>query len=137
MGAARAFSRDFLQSRVVGIPGGQELWAALKKLNLQPNRKFSAEELGQIAEALQVDHIATGSLIKSEHDIIMSLSLLDSKTGETIQSFRAICRGERGLIAGVDELTRKIKLALNIPRRLISHDIDDDVSQSSPDRPKP
>ena len=129
MALPELFHRDFLQSRVVGIPAEPELWAALKKLNLQPNRKFSPEELGQIAETLQVAHIASGSLIRSEHDIIMSLSLLDSKTGETIQSFRTICSGERGLFSGVDELTKKIKLALNIPRRLISHDIDDDVSQ--------
>jgi len=124
------FYTEFLQSRTVGVPMDREPWETLKKLGLQNVPEFTPEELRKIAEELEIaGHVATGSLVKSNQDIIVSLSLHDSKTGEIIQSFRTICRGEKGLFAGVDELTRKIKSALNIPRRLISHDVDDDVSQ--------
>ncbi len=120
------FYVKFLQSRVVSI---SQPWAALRKLDLSDALKYTPEDLKKISGSIKgIDHIATGSLVRSDGDVILSLSLHDSKTGETIQSLRAISRGEKGLFAAVDELTKKIKLALNVPRRLVSLDIDEKVS---------
>ena len=119
------FYLKFLQS---GIVAATEPSQALRKLGLSEARKFTPEDLRKISGTMRnIDHIATGSLVRSEGDVILSLSLQDSKTGEPVQSLRAICRGEKGLISAVDDLTKEIKLALNIPRRLASLDIDDKV----------
>lgn len=124
------FHAKFLQSMTVGVPGGSQPWAALRKLGLQDARKFSPEDLKRVSAAIwSTGYVATGNLIRSDEDIIIGMSLRDSKTGESIQSFRAICRGERGIFTAVDDLTRKIKLALNVPPRLVSRDIDDKVSE--------
>jgi tetratricopeptide (TPR) repeat protein len=120
------FYAKFLQSRVVSI---SQPWAALRKLGLNDALNYTPEDLKKISGSIRdVVHIVTGSLVNSDGDVILSLSLHDSKTGETIQSLRAISRGEKGLFAAVDELTKEIKLALNVPRRLISLDIDEKAS---------
>jgi tetratricopeptide (TPR) repeat protein len=117
---------EFLQSMTVGV---SDTWSGLKKLEMLEAKKYSAGDIRKIAESVGGEYIATGSFINSGQEIIVNLYLHDNKTGEVIQSFRAICRNERAIFDEVDKLTKKIKLALNIPRRLISVDIDEDVSQ--------
>jgi len=47
-----------------------------------------------------------------------------------VQTFREVCRGEKGIFSAVDELTKKIKLAANVPPDLVSRDVDDPVAET-------
>jgi len=127
------FYIEFLQSMVVGVsdPG-----VGLKKLGLLEAKRFSVEDIKKIAESIGGEFIATGSLIKSSQEIIVNLDLHDQKTGEVIQSFRAICRNERAIFDEVDGLTKKVKVAMGVPPRLVSRDIDDEISQITTDSPE-
>jgi tetratricopeptide (TPR) repeat protein len=129
------FSIDLLQSQIVAVQFPPP-YNILKKFNLLEAQKFSAEDLKTIAKNILGNHIATGSLIRSGKDIIINLFLHDKKTGELIYSYRTICQGERGIFSAVDELTKKLKLALNIPPRLVSHDVDEDISKIVTDSPE-
>ena len=129
------FSIDLLQSKTLGVEFPPP-YHILKKLNLLEAQEFSAEDLKTIGKNVLGDNIATGSLIRSGKDIIINLFLHDSKTGELIQSFRTIRQDEKGIFSAVDELTKKLKFALNIPPRLISHDIDEDIGKIVTDSPE-
>ncbi len=130
------FTIDLLQSRTVAVEYSALPGMILKKLKLSEAQKFTADEVKKIGEHIRKDFMATGSLIKSEKDIIVNLSLYDSKSGEMIHSFRKICRDEKQIFSAVDALTREIKLAMRIPTRLVSHDIDEDVGRIVTDSPE-
>ena len=68
-------------------------------------------------------------MIKADKDVIVNVSLHDSKTCEIFRSFRAICREDEGFFDAVDMLTREIKSVLTIPNELLSRDIDEEISQ--------
>jgi hypothetical protein len=98
--------------------------------------KLSPEDVVRIGQRLGCGHIATGSLTRSGEGIVLDLAIRDSRTAEVTHSFRETCGGEEGLFGIADDLSRKIKLALNIPRRLVAHDIDEkvgDITTRSPD----
>jgi|GEM_PF-1059338 len=130
---------DMIESRVIGVGRYYDLCFTLKDLQLLDAKKFSAEDMKKIVGAWPwgMDYyLATGSLIKSGNDILVNLFLHDSNTGEVIHSLRTACQGESGLFTAVDELTKKIKLALNVPPRLVSRDIDEDVSKIATNSPE-
>jgi tetratricopeptide (TPR) repeat protein len=129
------FTIDLLQSKTLGVEYPPP-YRILKKLKLLEAQRFSVEDLKTIGKNIVSLHIATGSLIRSGKEIIVNLFLHDSKTGELIYSYRTICQGEKCLFSAVDELTKKLKLALNIPPRLISHDIDEDIGKITTDSPE-
>ena len=129
------FSIDLLQSQIVAVQFPPP-YHVLKKFKLLEAQRFSAEDLKTIAKNILGDHIATGSLIRSGKDIIINLFLHDKKTGELIQSFRTIRQGEKGIFSAVDELSKKLKLALNIPPRLVSRDVDEEVGKIVTDSPE-
>lgn len=135
MALPQLFSIDLLPSKAVWI-NFPPPYNVLKKLKLLETQKLSAEDLKTVAKNIAGDNIATGSLIRAGKDIIIDLFLHDSKTGELIQSFRTIRQDEKGIFSAVDELTKKLKFALNIPPRLISHDIDQDIGKITTDSPE-
>ena len=129
----RLFYVDFQQSMVIGV---SDPWPGLKKLGLSEAKKFSGEDVRKLAPEIIGDHTATGSLVKSGGDIILNVSLYDKNTGEIIQSFRTISPSEKDIFDDVDSLARKIKLAMGVPPRLLSQDIDEEISRITTDSPE-
>ncbi len=129
---AHLFTTDFLQSRVVAVDTGSG-YSVLKKLNLLDAPKLTNDDMKRITGSYKSGYFVTGSLIRSDRDIIINVRVHDGKTQEPISYLRSICRGERGIPSAVDDLTPQIKLALNIPRRLVSHDVDEPISRITTD----
>jgi len=115
---------DLVQSRVIGSWNAGDLFLILTDLGLWDAQRFSPEDLGRIGQRVGCGHIATGSLTKSADGLVLDLAIRNPQTAEVTHSFRETCGGEEGLFDMVDGLSKKIKLALNIPRRLVAHDID-------------
>jgi tetratricopeptide (TPR) repeat protein len=122
-------SMDLVQSRVIGSWNQGDLFVALDDMKLWGVPGFSSEEIVRIGQRLGCGHIATGSLTKSGDDITLDLVIRNPETAEITYSFRKTCRGEKGLFDLADGLSREIKLALGIPRRLVAHDIDEKVGE--------
>jgi tetratricopeptide (TPR) repeat protein len=120
---------DLVQSRVVGSWNPGDLYRRLAELKMWDYRNYSPEDMRKISEELGCNYVATGSLIRSGENIVMNLTLHDPRTSAVIQPFEMTCRGERGIFSMVDEFTPKFKHALNVPSRLISHDIDEKISK--------
>jgi tetratricopeptide (TPR) repeat protein len=129
-------SMDLVQSRVIGSWNQGDLFVALDDMKLWGVPEFSSEEIIRIGERLGCGHIATGRVTKSGDDIALDLVIRNPETAEITHSFRKTCRGEKGLFDLADGLSREIKLALGIPRRLVAHDIDEkvgDITTRSPE----
>ncbi len=130
---AHLFTTDFLQSRVVAVDTGSG-YSVLKKHNLLDAPKLTKDDMKRIVgPSGSSGYFVTGSLIRSEKDIIINVRVQDGKTLEPISFLRSICRGEREILSAIDDLTPQIKLALNIPRRLISRDVDEPIARITTD----
>jgi tetratricopeptide (TPR) repeat protein len=129
-------SLDLVQSRVIGSWNQGDLFMTLDDMKLWGAPRFSSEEIVRIGKRLGCGHIATGNLTRTGEDIALDLVIRDPGTAEITHSFHETCRGEEGLFDMTDRLSREIKLALGIPRRLVSHDIDErigDITTRSPE----
>ena len=129
-------SMDLVQSRVIGSWNAGDLFLALEDMKLWDVPKLSPEDVVRIGQRIGCGHIATGSLARSGEGLVLDLAIRNAQTAEVTYSFRETCAGEEGLFDMADDLSRKIKLALNIPRRLVAHDIDEkvgDITTLSPD----
>ncbi len=130
---AHLLTTDFLQSRVVSVDTGSG-YSVLKKHNLLDAPKLTNDDMKRIVgPSGSSGYLVTGSLIRSEKDIIINVRVQDGRTLETMSFLRSICRGEREILSAVDDLTPQIKLALNIPRRLVSDDVDEPISRITTD----
>ncbi|MCJ7488237.1 MAG: tetratricopeptide repeat protein [Candidatus Aminicenantes bacterium] len=121
-------SMDFVQSRVIGSWNAGDLFLTLEDMKLWDVPKLSPEDVVRIGQRVGCGHIATGSLARSGDGFVLDLALRNAQTAEVTHSFRETCAGEEGLFDMADDLSSKIKLALNIPRRLVAHDIDEKVA---------
>ncbi len=122
---------DLAQSRYVNVVKITDLFRTLNKLNLGEAEKFSTADLESVAEKARVKYVATGILGKAGQEMTIAVRLHDPKSDEVIKTLEAGCQSEKDIFAAADKLTKKIKLALNLSPRYISHDIDKRVSQVS------
>jgi len=127
---------DLVQSRVVGSMNPGSLYRGLVDLKMWDYKTYSAEDMRKISQKLGCNYLISGTLARSGEKITMNLSLRDPRTSAIIQSFQLSCRGERGVFSMVDKFTPEFKHALNIPSRLISHDIDDKILRITTSSPE-
>ncbi len=122
---------DLVQSRYVTVVRITDLYRGLHQLKLDEADKFSNDDLKRIADKTKVEYIATGKLGRAGQNMTVAVTLQKPKTGEVIKSIDTICRNEKDIFARVDKLTKKIKMALHLTPRYVSHDIDEGVSHIS------
>jgi tetratricopeptide (TPR) repeat protein len=119
---------DLVQSRVLGSWNSGDLFLSLTDLGLWNLPRYSPDDIVRVGKRLGCGHIATGSLRSSGGEFVLDLALRNPQTGEVTHSFRETCTGEKGLYGLADTLSKKIKLALGISRRLVARDIDERIS---------
>ena len=127
---------DLVQSRVIGSWNSGDLFLSLTDLGLWDVPKFSPEDVARIGQRIGCGHIATGNLARSGDGLALELAIRNPQTGEVTHSFRETCADEAGLFGLADDLSKKVKLALGIPRRLVVHDFDEkvgDITTLSPE----
>jgi len=129
-------STDLEQSRFVNALPTIPLYERLKELELTDAKKFSPEDLKRVAEKAEADYLVTGSLIKTGEDIFITVFVEKPGSGEVAKSLRAHCRGEKGFFAAADDLTKEIKLSMNLTSRQVARDYDKAVRKISTDSPE-
>ncbi|GAF71395.1 unnamed protein product, partial [marine sediment metagenome] len=127
---------DLMQSKFINILSGDRIFSILKKLNLLEVKKYSTEDLVKVSNEGRVNHTISGSFIKAGENIIITLLLQKPHTGDVIRSTRVECRGEEEIAPKVDELTKQIKLDLNLSREQIAADIDREVGKITTSSPE-
>ena len=120
---------DLMQSQFINVLSGDRIFSILKKLNLFEVKKYSTEDLVKVAEEGGVNHTINGSFIKAGENIIITLLLQKPHTGEVIRSIKKECKGEEEILPKVDEITKQIKLDLNLTDEQLFGDIDKEVGK--------
>ncbi|MFX0197345.1 MAG: tetratricopeptide repeat protein, partial [Candidatus Hodarchaeota archaeon] len=126
-GLSNLLITDLMQSKFIDVLSGDRVFSILKKLDLLEAKKYSTEDLVKIADEGGINHTINGSYIKAGENIIITLLLQKPHTGEVIRSMRVECRGEEEIAPKVDEVTKQIKLDLNLTDEQIVSDIDKEL----------
>jgi len=121
MAFADLITLDLRQSKFIDVIKTSDLFQAVGPL--AEAEKFSAEDIRKVAEKAQVDFVLTGSFNKSGGDVVITSLVQNGKTGEVIGSPRSTCRPEKEIFAKADEMSRNVKIALNVKPREIRGDI--------------
>ena len=135
-GLSELLITDLNQSKFLNVLSSDRIFSILKKQNLLDAKKYSSEDLAEVAEEGRVSHIVKGGLIKADENIIITATLHNTQTGEIISSKRLECKSENEIFSRVDELTKEIKLALNISSEQIMNDIDKTIGQITTSSPE-
>ena len=90
--------------------------------------KFSADELRKVAEKAGVGYAVTGAIHKPGDDIVLTAFVYNAGTGDLLGSPRVTCRTEKDIFSGTDDLSREVKISLNVRPRDIRRDIDRPVA---------
>ncbi|MCK4836195.1 MAG: protein kinase [Candidatus Aminicenantes bacterium] len=126
---------DLSQSKYIRVLRADEIYGIFKKLNLLEAKRYSTQDLIEIAKKGRVNHILRGSYIKDEDNFVITTVLLKADTGETISSLSV--KAKKGeIFSNIDGITREIKSKLNLSKEQISSDIDKDIGQITTSSPE-
>ncbi|MGD9347020.1 MAG: tetratricopeptide repeat protein, partial [Candidatus Aminicenantes bacterium] len=115
---------DLSQSKYLRVLSGDRLLNILKKLNLIGAISYDSEDLENVAQEGDVNHIFKASFSKSGDTFRIDYSLHDVHSWESVGSDYVTGQGEESFPSMVDELTKKIKADFNISEDKIAEDYD-------------
>jgi serine/threonine protein kinase/tetratricopeptide (TPR) repeat protein len=127
---------DLSQSKYIDVLSGDMLYGILRKLDLLEARSYASEDLKKVAAEGGVNHILQGSLSKAGDTFRIEYTLQDMNTGKIVGSDRVEGKGEQAMFPMVDELTRKIKVDLELSDDEIAADIDKEVKKITTSSPQ-
>jgi len=110
------------QSRYLRVLDDPTVYGILKKLDLLKSEKYTLDELKNIAAEGGATHLLSGNYFTAGGNIVINLSLVDAKTGTVVKPLEEEAPSLAALPSSVDSLTKKIKVALNIPEKLIDEE---------------
>jgi len=125
---------DLRQSRFMDVIKTIDLYGAVGAL--AEAEKFSSEDIKKVAEKADVDYALTGSFSKLGEDIIINALVHNARTGDVMASPRSTCRTEKDIFSCVDDLSKEVKIALNLKPREIRRDIDKPVARFATNSPQ-
>jgi tetratricopeptide (TPR) repeat protein len=125
---------DLRQSKFMDVIKTSNLFRAVGAL--AEAEKFSPEDLKKVAEKAEVGYALTGGFNKSGEDIIINALLQNARTGEVMAIPRSRCRTENDIFLSVDDLSKEVKIALNLKPREIRFDIDKPVVRITTSSPE-
>ncbi len=127
---------DLMQSRYLKVLGGDRLFDILNKMDQLEAKSFSSEVLKRVAAQGGVNHIARGSYSKAGDILRIDMILQDARSAEPIATYRVEAKGEEGIFAMVDELTKWTKASLKISAEQVASDLDGEIGQVTTSSPE-
>jgi serine/threonine protein kinase/Flp pilus assembly protein TadD len=124
------------QSKFINVLSSDSIYSILKKLNLDEAKKYTKEDLIEVANEGGATYTISGSIMKAEQNIIITLTLQKPHTGERISSIPVECQGEKEIMTKVDEVARTIKLDLDLTETQIAADLDREVGKITTSSPE-
>jgi serine/threonine protein kinase/Flp pilus assembly protein TadD len=135
-GIASLLTTDLMQSKLIHVLPDDRVFSILKKYGLQDEKKYTTEDLIKIADEGGVNHTINGSYIRAGGTIIVTMVLQKPHTGEVINSHKVTCRGEEEITPRIDELTRLVKLDLELSKDQIASDPDKKIESITTNFPE-
>ena len=127
---------DLYQSKYLHVLSSSHVYGILKRLNLLQAEKFSFEDLQDIANQGGASHILTGSYSIDRDVFLITVFLNRMDAAEDTPSFTVKGPSAGNISALVDEITKKVKAALNLTQTQIAGDIDREVARISSSSPE-
>ena len=127
---------DLSQSKFLHVMSTDQTFTVLRKLNLLDKEKYSTDDLQKTAREGRIKNILNGSFITAGDKFIINVSLMNVESGDVIDSWREEGSGEESIIQSIDQITKRVKTALNLSSEQIASDIDrevGDITTSSPE----
>jgi serine/threonine protein kinase/Tfp pilus assembly protein PilF len=127
---------DLSQSKYIRVLRSDQIYGIFKKLNLLEAKRYSEQDLKEIAKNGQVNHILKGSFIKAGDKFVITATLINANNNETISTISVQALGEINILPKVDELTREIKSKLKLTNDQINTDIDKKIGEITTSSPE-
>ncbi|HSQ79018.1 MAG TPA: LuxR C-terminal-related transcriptional regulator, partial [Candidatus Bathyarchaeia archaeon] len=127
MGLPLLLLTDLGQSKRLRTVSDEAVFGALQKFELTGRSRFTREEFRRLAKEVRAEYLVNGTLLKAGEATIVTASLQDARTGETIESQKLECRSDQDLLRQADGLARAIRSRLSRSAAQGRDDIDLDV----------
>jgi len=118
---------DLSQSKYIRVLPRDRLFGILNQLNLLESKRYSSENLKEVATRGGASHILQGILTKAGENFRINTTLQESGTMEIVGSDMVEGKGEESFHTIVDELTRRIKANFKLSSEEIASDLDKEV----------
>ena len=123
-GLAKLLISDLSQSRYLDVLSTDQLHSILTRLKLDQAKNYTTENLLEIGKQAGVDLVLTSSFMKVGDTIAITAQLKDLADNRVVHAFRLTARGENEIFARVDDMTREIKVRMDLTQKQLNSDID-------------
>jgi serine/threonine protein kinase/tetratricopeptide (TPR) repeat protein len=106
---------DLSQHSSVQVVSSQRLYDLLKQLGHEGSRTVGPDLATQVADKAQARWMLTGSLLRTEPDIILTAQLVEMSSGDVVSSHRINGASGDDIFAIVDSLSDVLCEALELP----------------------
>jgi len=127
---------DLMQSKYLKVLGGDRLFDILSRMGQLESKSYSSEVLKAVAVQGGVNRVARGSFSKAGATFRIDMILQDADSGEPVATHRVEGKGEEGIFAMVDELTRWTKSSLELTSDQLAADLDEDIGSVTTPSPE-
>jgi serine/threonine protein kinase/Tfp pilus assembly protein PilF len=127
---------DLSQSKYIRVLPRDRLFGILKQLNLLEAKRYSSEDLKEVASRGGASHILQGILTRAGENFRINTTVQESGTMEIIGSDMVEGKGEESFHTMVDDLTRRIKANFKLTSEEIASDIDREVGEITTSSPE-
>jgi len=127
---------DLAQSKYLRVVPSEEIYSILRDLRLLEARKYSSEDLANIAAAGRAAYILKGSFVTAGGKFLIAAAVQRVDDREILSSYRVEAESEEKLIARVDDMTRQIKLDLGLSGAQLARDVDRDIGTITTSSPE-
>ncbi|MFX0069259.1 MAG: tetratricopeptide repeat protein, partial [Candidatus Hodarchaeota archaeon] len=118
---------DLSQSKYINVLSADRLFSILRKLNLLEIKNYASEDLKNVANEGRVNHIFQASFSKAGDIFRIDYSLQKGDTLEIIDSDYVTGGNEESFPSLVDNITKKIRVELELSEEQVINDIDREV----------
>jgi serine/threonine protein kinase/Tfp pilus assembly protein PilF len=126
MGLCDLVIRDLLDSKYIKVLPGDSLFTVIEDLDLTDKKNYSSEDLKKVALRGGADHLLYGTYHKAEDRFRINVYLKNIISGKILNE-RFEGKGEGTFFDAADDITRWVKLQLNITASEIASDPDKNI----------
>jgi serine/threonine protein kinase/Tfp pilus assembly protein PilF len=127
---------DLSQSKYIRVLRSDQLYGILKKLDILNAPRYSEQDFKELANIGGLSHILKGSFIKAGNNFVITATLFNTSSGETIHSMSVKAEGEKDIFPQVDTLTKALKKHLYPDKINIDFDVDRNVGEITTSSPE-
>jgi tetratricopeptide (TPR) repeat protein len=113
---------ELSQSRFISVLTRDQTDAILKRLKIAQASGFTPGDLAKIAADGGLTQLVTGSFLQAGPKIVITLTLLDARTGQVVQRHSVDCQNQDEILTKAGDLALQVKQNLDLSRAQLTAD---------------